>query len=247
MKGLKIIGIIPARLESSRLSKKLLLEINKKTLIQRVYENSSNLKLFHEIYIATDSKEIEDTCYHFNANVIKTSNHHTSGTSRIAEAIKDISADIIVNIQGDEPFIIKNQIKSLIDSLIKSKFAEIATLYYPCSDYQLSKDPNIVKTVKDLNSYALYFSRNPIPFRRNENQNGTWLHHLGVYAYKRKFLEQYPFLKDCLLEQMEQLEQLRFLTNGYKILLVETKEPTLGIDTQEDFEKAKQIIEELEG
>jgi len=234
----KVVAIIPARLESTRLNKKLLLDLKGKPVIQRVYDNINSFDLFNDIYIATDNSEIIDFCNKNGIKHLETSSAHQSGTSRIAEASKLIDADIIVNVQGDEPFIIKSQIKDLISALSNNSSPLIATLIYKSSDLKDANDSNIVKVVKDKDDYALYFSRLPIPFNRTNPETGIWFHHIGVYAYKQEFLNNYTSLTTCALEKTEKLEQLKFLTNGYKIILVETKEKTLGIDTEEDLKKA---------
>ena len=238
----KVVAIIPARLESTRLNKKLLLDLKGKPVIQRVYDNINSFGLFSDIYVATDSSEIIEFCDNNHIKHIQTSSAHQSGTSRIAEASKEINADIIVNVQGDEPFISNESLKDLISALNQNTEALIATLIYASNNEKEANDPNIVKVVKDLNNYALYFSRLPIPFNRANPQNSIWFHHIGVYAYKQEFLSNYHSLKKCSLEETEKLEQLSFLTNGYKIMLVETFEKTLGIDTEDDLKKAIEIL-----
>ena len=239
------VAIIPARLESTRLPRKLLKPLRGKPLLQRVYENTCRFDLFQAVYIATDSDEVLHAAASFGAKAIKTSPIHTSGTSRLAEAFKAIpEAEIFVNIQGDEPFLKKDQIERLISDFKNSPRAQIATLYFSSMDQTESFDPNIVKVVKNHQQEALYFSRYPIPYIRDKNPVGPWLHHIGVYAYRRSFLEIYPDLKECELEKKEKLEQLRFLTNGYKILLTESFEKTIGIDTQEDLLKAEAFLQE---
>lgn len=239
------VAIIPARLESTRLPRKLLKPLSGKSLLQRVYENTCRFDLFQAVYIASDSDEVIKAADSFGAKSIRTSKTHTSGTSRLAEAFKAIPhAEIFVNIQGDEPFLKKDQIERLISDFKNNPDAQIATLYFSSMDPAESMDPNIVKVVKNHKQEALYFSRYPIPYIRDKNPTGPWLHHIGVYAYRRSFLEIYPTLKECELEKKEKLEQLRFLTNGYKILLTETFEKTIGIDTQEDFLKAEKFLQE---
>ena len=239
------VAIIPARLESTRLPRKLLRPLSGKPLLQRVYENTCRFDLFKAVYIATDSDEVIQAAKSFSAKTIKTSPAHTSGTSRLTEAYKSIpEAEIFVNIQGDEPFLKKDQIYRLISDFQKNPQTQIATLYFSSMDPNESSDPNIVKVVKNHKQEALYFSRYPIPYIRDKAPTGPWLHHIGVYAYRRSFLDIYPTLKECELEKKEKLEQLRFLTNGYKILLTETFEKTIGIDTQEDLLKAEQFIQE---
>ncbi|MBN2144217.1 MAG: 3-deoxy-manno-octulosonate cytidylyltransferase [Candidatus Aureabacteria bacterium] len=235
-------AVIPARLESTRLPGKLLLDLGGKSLIQRVFENARDFHLFDEIVIATDSQKIKETCEHFGARVLLTRCDHDSGTSRIAEIVGKLNGEIIVNIQGDEPFLKKQQVSQLIEDLEMSPSCEIATLVYPSKDSKASRDPHIVKTVRDHLNRALYFSRYPIPFNRDPKQNISWLHHLGIYAFRRSFLQKYSDLLPCPLEQNEKLEQLRFLANGYDILLVETHEKTIGIDTQQDYRTAVHYI-----
>lgn len=236
-------AVIPARLSSTRLPGKLLLQLNGKSLLERVFDNINQFGLFDHIFVATDSPEIANECNKFKCPVIMTRKDHDSGTSRIAETVRYLKGDIIVNIQGDEPFIKKNQLQTLIDKLRTNKDSLIGTLVFKSFDCEVSKNPNIVKAVSDINSHALYFSRYPVPYIRDDKDKSLyWLHHLGVYAFKREFLEKYSCLEDSYLEKSEKLEQLKFLANGYKILLVEVSEKTIGIDTKEDFENALNII-----
>jgi 3-deoxy-manno-octulosonate cytidylyltransferase (CMP-KDO synthetase) len=238
----KKIAVIPARLESTRLPGKLLLDFSGKPLLQRVVENAQSFHLFDAIYVATDSQKIKAVCDSFGAEVLLTRADHDSGTSRIAEAVRHLEGEIIVNIQGDEPFLKKQQVKKLVEHLEDNPGFSIATLIYPSDDPVSSGDPNIVKVVKDHENRALYFSRYPVPYNRDAKQNIFWLHHLGIYAFRRSFLQQYPKLKPCAMEKNEKLEQLRFLANGYSILTVETHEKTIGIDTREDYEAALSLF-----
>jgi len=243
--------IIPARLQSTRLPRKLLLDLGGKTIIQRVYEKCMEVEGV-STYIATDSKEIRNLCKSFTSNVILTSTDHISGTSRIAEAIKFIKGDFIVNVQGDEPFIDTSLIRSIFDCLENSEELVVSAMENFKSIESINNSSN-VKVVVDKFRRALYFSRLPIPFCKNENHINNslslslekkYFKHIGIYGYNREFLLKYPKLERSLLEDMEGLEQLRFLDNGYSIKMVNFFGSSIGIDTEDDYKKALTMIKE---
>jgi 3-deoxy-manno-octulosonate cytidylyltransferase (CMP-KDO synthetase) len=238
------VAVIPARLESVRLPRKPLLDLCGKPLIQRVYENAVSLGIFESVSVATDSDEIFDVCSRFGCPVLRTRSSHRSGTSRVSEAVARISGDWIVNIQGDEPFLAREPVHALVEELRNRPGVSIATLVYPSADRTLAADPNTVKAVADRRGNALYFSRHPIPFFRGKDAAGSWLLHAGIYAFRRGFLENFDRLETCELERAEKLEQLRFLSNGWKILLVRSGRPSRGIDTPSDLESARRRIRE---
>lgn len=246
---MKSIGIIPARYASTRFPGKPLAYINGKTMIERVYIQVS--KALDEVYVATDDIRIFNEVKNFNGKVVMTSENHKSGTDRIAQAIETISKqnkksyDIIINIQGDEPFIQAEQIIALKDCF-SSPEIQIATLIKKIEETEDIFDPNKVKVITDNNNIAKYFSRSPIPYLRGIDQN-KWvekqLHykHIGMYAYTYKTLLEITSLKQSELEKAENLEQLRWLENNYTIKTKETIHESIGIDTPEDLERVKKM------
>ena len=249
---MKKIVVIPARLNSTRLPNKVLLDLGGKSVVQRVYEQCLKAKNIDEVYIATDSIKVKDSCLNFSNNIILTDKNHQSGTDRIAEAISDIESDIIINVQGDEPFIQP----SLIDKLANS-FDDNSTLMssvmHKISKVADLKNPNVVKVTVDSSSNAIYFSRSIIPHHRDEWESLLNHHtdipsplrfyrHLGIYGYTKEFLIEYSQMPQSYLERIEKLEQLRVIENGYKIKMIETDYNSIGIDTQEDYIKALEMI-----
>ncbi|NUM34488.1 MAG: 3-deoxy-manno-octulosonate cytidylyltransferase [Candidatus Brocadiae bacterium] len=231
---MKTVIVIPARYASQRLPAKPLLRETGKYLIQHVYESASKSKKAQEIIVATDDKRIYDAVLSFGGRVEMTSEHHKSGTDRMAEVAKKVKADIYVNVQGDEPEINPIAIDDLIDKLASQKEARVATLVYSL-DSELAHNPNIVKVVCDKNGYALYFSRARIPYPREGNAE-SFLGHIGMYAYYQDFLLAYTELPFSQLERIEKLEQLRVLESGYKIITALTSYRSQGIDTREDYD-----------
>ncbi|OFX32869.1 MAG: 3-deoxy-manno-octulosonate cytidylyltransferase [Bacteroidetes bacterium GWA2_32_17] len=243
---MNILGIIPARYASSRFPGKPLADINGKSMLMRVYEQSS--KAFAHVYVATDDKKIFEHVKLFGGNVVITSNTHKSGTDRCAEAFDIISKelnkqfDVVVNIQGDEPFVKPEQLNLLV-SLFKNSDTQISTLIKKITKIEDIFDKNKPKVVFNKYNQAIYFSRLPIPFLKNipENewlQKGNFYKHIGLYAYKASVLQEITKLKSSFLENSESLEQLRWLENGYKISVEITEIETISVDTPEDLEKA---------
>ncbi|WP_163322144.1 3-deoxy-manno-octulosonate cytidylyltransferase [Draconibacterium mangrovi] len=244
---MNFIGIIPARYQSSRFPGKPLAKIKDKPMIQWVYENAS--KALPYVCVATDDDRIFDAVKAFGGEVVKTLPSHQSGTDRCAESALKIAknrpVDIVLNIQGDEPFVKPEQIE-LIKSCFESE-TEIATLVKKVDSEEELFNPNRPKVVLDKNDFALYFSRSPIPyFRGEENKNWVKKHtfwsHIGMYAFKADVLQKITQLEQGKLELAESLEQLRWLENGYKIKTAETTSATMGIDTPEDLEAALQLF-----
>ncbi|WP_300365696.1 3-deoxy-manno-octulosonate cytidylyltransferase [Brachyspira sp.] len=233
----RITAIIPARYDSSRFPKKLTYELLGKPIIIAVYDNVKAVKKIDECIIATDSKEIMDICEKNNAKAVMTSSEHTSGTSRIIEVTKKIDSDIIINVQGDEPLIDESILNPVINAF-DDKNVDIATLKTKIDDESfLIKDENAVKVVTDINDYAMYFSRAAIPHKRfDQNIKAQYYKHIGVYAFRRDILLKIEKLEECHYENVEKLEQLRWLYNGMKIKVVETQKFIHGIDTREDLE-----------
>jgi len=246
---MKFIGIIPARYASTRFPGKPLADINGKPMIQRVYEQ---VKIaLDDVVVATDDIRIEKAVKAFGGEVVMTSDEHQSGTDRIAEAIEKIEAEssenyqVIINIQGDEPFIQPEQILALKDCF-KTPSTQIATLVKAIENQDEIFDMNKVKVVLSKSNRALYFSRSPIPFLRGEEKENwikkqSYFKHIGMYAYRRDTLNEITKLPQSPLEISESLEQLRWLENEYVIKTDITKHESIGIDTPEDLERVKQL------
>jgi len=241
---MKVVGVIPSRYSSTRLPGKPLKDICGKSMVQRVYERAKQSKLLDEVIVATDDKRIIEEVDRFKGKAVMTSVNHPNGTSRIAEAVKDIDADLVINIQGDEPLIRYEMIDELIKVLIKDKGKVMATLCYKLNDKNKYQDENVVKVVCDIHRNALYFSRSLIPFPRKK-ENYKVYEHIGIYGYRKSFLQEFVKLDNTPLSIIESLEQLKVLEYGYKLYVAETKYDynALSIDTQEDLEEARKIIE----
>lgn len=231
----KIIGVIPARFESTRLPGKVLLDVAGKTLLQRVYEAVCGCPLLDELLVATDSSRVSESCRKSGIPCLTTGVHH-SGTDRLHEVVLRTDGVIYVNIQGDEPTVGAEHLQLLVEPLIEDQTA-VSTLCVAVGDEQ-AMDPNVVKVVFDERNRALYFSRLAIPYYRGAGSARTHFKHIGLYAYRRNALESFHRLPPGRLEQAERLEQLRFLENGIPIAVAETKQDTIGVDTPEDLERA---------
>lgn len=239
---MKIIALIPARYEASRFPGKLLQDLGGKSVIVQTYEATVNTNLFDAVYVVTDSELIQKEIIKNNGKVILSKSIHETGSDRIAEAVSNlnIDIDIVVNVQGDEPFVNKKILKKLVD-VFKEKDADkidVASLIFPLTDVDEITNPNNVKVVVDENNFALYFSRAPIPYPRDTNK-AFYYQHIGVYAFRKKALLKFTKLPMDRLEKAEKLENLRFLANGMKVKMVLTQEKSIGIDTPEDLEKAR--------
>jgi 3-deoxy-manno-octulosonate cytidylyltransferase (CMP-KDO synthetase) len=235
-----ITGIIPARFASTRFPGKPLIIIAGKTMIQRVYEQAFKSKLLSQVIVATDSKEIFDNVNSFGGNVVMTSKKHKTGTDRICEVVRKIKTDIIVNIQGDEPFINPMDIDNAIKPLLKDNTLNVSTLAV-----ELKKDfhnVNKVKVVLDKNNNALLFSRTLIPDNFKSIAKLKYYKHLGLYVYRKNFLLKFNKTKQTNIELAESLEQLRILWMGEKIRVVLTKEDSISIDTKSDLRKIFKYI-----
>ena len=243
---MKFIGIIPARYASTRFPGKPLAVLGEKTVIQRVYEQASSV--LEEAYVATDDARIFDAVEAFGGRAVMTRADHKSGTDRIEEAAEKIGtdADVIINVQGDEPFIQRSQIEILMQ-LFENTETQIGTLGKRFESIDATLNPNSPKIVTDLQGFALYFSRSIIPFVRGQEQ-AVWLEkypflkHLGLYAYRREVLREVTKLPQSPLEIAESLEQLRWLENGYRIRVGLTDVETVGIDTPEDLQRAEEFL-----
>ena len=240
--------IIPARLASQRLPDKVLLDLHGKPMIQRVYEQALQAHRVQAVYIATDSPEIRAVCASFTDQIIMTRSDHPSGTDRLAEASASVDAPAIINVQGDEPFIDPRLIDRLAEQLADPAVPMVTAAFRIRSVADFI-DPALVKVVIGHQQRALYFSRSPVPFPRQLRlSEHTELPddflaygHLGIYGYRTNFLQRYARLPPTYLEQTERLEQLRVLENGYALRVIQAEQPSLGIDTPEDLEKARTL------
>lgn len=243
---MKFIGLIPARYASTRFPGKPLALLNGKAVIQHVYEQA--VKVLDAVYVATDDERIYNKVLAFGGKAVMTSTEHHSGTDRIEEALEKVGRDfdVVVNIQGDEPFIAQSQIETLCQCFV-DKATQIATLGKPFECIEAAENPNSPKIVVDNRGYALYFSRSIIPFvRGTERQDWLskypFLKHLGIYAYRTNVLKEITKLPQSSLELAESLEQLRWLQNGYRIKVGLTDVETVGIDTPDDLQRAEEFI-----
>lgn len=232
----RAVVVIPARFGSTRLPGKPLLSDTGKPLIQHVYEQVRQARGLSEVIVATDDERIRVAVEGFGGRAVLTSPTHTCGTERVAEVARGLQADIVVNVQGDEPELPPKDLEQLVRLLADEREAPMATLAYPSEDPEVYRSPSVVKVVVDARGYALYFSRSPVPFYR-ETRSGPprFLKHLGVYAYRREFLLALTRLPPTPLEQAEKLEQLRALEHGYRIRVGLASRDSLGIDTPEEY------------
>ena len=240
---MKTIALIPARYEASRFSGKLLEDLGGKSVILRTYEASVGTGLFDAVYVVTDSKMIFKEIVSNGGKAIMSIQEHETGSDRIAEVVQNIAADIVVNIQGDEPFVNKEILATLIQ-VYKEKGAEdiaVASLVFPLTKKEEITNPNNVKVVLDNENYALYFSRAPIPYPREES-TAKYYQHIGVYAFRKEALLRFTKLPMGMLERTEKLENLRFIANNMKVKMVLTHHKSIGIDTPEDLEKARKLL-----
>ena len=235
---MKNIAVIPARFAASRFPGKLMQRIGEKTIIRMVYENAVAMNLFDQVLVVTDSEEIMNEILAAGGAVKKSTKDHQSGSDRIAEAIASMDVDVVVNIQGDEPFVEKEPLQDLLNCF-KDPGVAVASVMKRFGEGDEPENPNQVKVVCNKNNDALYFSRSPIPFKRNRSADLPYFKHVGVYAYRKETLLNFTQWPMGALEQAEMLEQLRYLENGVAIRMVETKTSSIGIDTPEDLERAR--------
>jgi len=236
------IGIIPARMASTRFPGKPLELVAGYPVIQHVYYAAKSCTTLSDVWVATDDNKIAEAVRKFDGKVVMTSSEHVSGTDRIVEAVEKIAGcnEIIVNIQGDEPLVRPSDIDKCVAKITEEENADWATLIYESDT--VSNDPNTVKVVCDLNGFALYFSRAQIPFDRDKNLPIQRFAHIGLYVYKINALKRFASLKSTPLELTEKLEQLRALESGMKIICVKTEKAFPGIDTPEDLVRVNEII-----
>lgn len=236
---MKIVCIIPSRLASTRLHRKPLLDIQGKPMIQWTYENATRCKLFSDIIVATDSDEIAEVITNIGGKVAMTASDLQTGTERVAAVAENYSdIDVVVNLQGDEPFIKPSMLEKLLAPYIGGERPDMTTLAYPLDKNKNYHHPGAVKVITDIYQNAIYFSRAPIPYFRTDSLAPLY-HHIGLYAFRYDFLMLYKSLPQSALEQAEALEQLRVLEHGYKIRVCLTHEKTLEINTPEEYQAAQ--------
>ncbi|MEP6715702.1 MAG: 3-deoxy-manno-octulosonate cytidylyltransferase [Terriglobia bacterium] len=238
----KILAVIPARYASSRFPGKALARIDNRTMLEHVYERVSMARYPTAVIIATDDRRIYDAAKRFGARVHMTREDHVSGTDRVAEiasAFEDV--ELVVNVQGDEPLIDPGTIDAALLPLLEEPAIPMGTLKKRIEDPREIGDPNVVKVVTDRFENALYFSRSTLPYSRDGSQV-THFKHIGLYVYRRDFLLRYSTMPPGRLEQIERLEQLRVLENGFKIRVVETEYESLGVDTPDDLDRLQSLI-----
>ncbi|MCD6527531.1 MAG: 3-deoxy-manno-octulosonate cytidylyltransferase [Desulfuromonas sp.] len=244
-----ITAIIPARYASTRFPGKPLVDILGKAMIQRVYEQTSKASLVDRVVVATDDERIVAAVEAFGGDVCMTSSTHETGTDRLAEVAAQLSSDLIVNVQGDEPLIDPAMIDLAVSPLIDDAQLDMGTLMVPIQTVEEYLNPNVVKVVTDVKGDALYFSRSPLPCYRDYCDDVTErfdqirsFKHVGLYVYRRAFLLAYPHLEVTPLESAEKLEQLRALEHGYRIRVVETPLQSQGVDTPDDLDRVCEVL-----
>lgn len=238
----EVIGVIPARYESTRLEHKLLRHLAGKTILERAWLAAKASHLLDKLIIACDHPKIKEAAEGFGAEVVLTSDKHDCGSGRIAEAVSDIDAAIVVNIQADEPLIHPSVINSLAEEMLSDKSLVMATAKVKIDDKSQVSNPNLVKVICDKDNFAIYFSRGVIPYQRDRGPEGVYYKHLGIYAYTKDFLYDYKNLPVSYLESAEKLEQLRVLEAGHKIKVIETRFNSWSVDTQEDLDFLENMI-----
>lgn len=241
---MKIIAVIPARYASTRFPAKLMQDLGGKSVIVRTYEAAIATNLFDDVFVVTDSTLIYDEIITHNGKAIMSIKEHESGSDRIAEAVENMNVDVVINVQGDEPFINKEALSQLVEVFKKDidKKVDLASLMFQITDKEEINNPNNVKVIVDQQNFALYFSRSVIPFPREENVGVRYMKHIGIYAFRKQALMDFYSLPMLSLEASEKLEQLRYLEYGKRIKMVETTHGSIGIDTPEDLEKARKMV-----
>lgn len=241
---MKVIAVIPARYASTRFPAKLMQDLGGKTVILRTYEAAIATNLFDDVFVVTDSDLIYTEIVSHGGKAIMSVKEHESGSDRIAEAVANLDVDIVVNVQGDEPFIDKEPLEKVIEVFRNDKEnkVDLASLMREITNEEDIQNPNNVKVVVDQNDFALYFSRSVIPYAREKNVDVRYFQHIGIYAFRKQALFDFYSLPMKSLEASEKLEQLRYLEFGKRIKMVETSHVGIGIDTIEDLEKARLLL-----
>lgn len=240
---MKTIAMIPARYAASRFPAKLMQNLAGKTVILRTYEATIATKLFSEVYVVTDSDIIYDEIISNRGKAIMSKKEHESGSDRIAEAVANVDCDIVVNVQGDEPFTERESLEKVLEVFKgdADKNIDLASLMVEIKDWEEINNPNSVKVIVDQNDFALYFSRSPIPFPRDKSVDSKYFKHKGIYAFRKQALLDFTVLPMQFLEATEKIECIRYLEYGKRIKMVETNVQGIEIDTPEDLERAKKL------
>lgn len=240
----KVVIVIPARYGSTRLPGKPLVSLAGKTMIQRVYERAKLAKRAHQVIVATDDERIIKAVKEFGGEARMTRSDHRTGTERVAEVAAHVEGDVFVNAQGDEPLLDPAAIDTAVEALLEDPPASVATVATPVKVLSDVMDPNVVKTVLDFDGYALYFSRAPIPWVRDTagKVHVKYWKHLGLYVFQREALLEYPTLPQGELERIEQLEQLRWMENGWKIRVAEVEHDAVSVDVPEDVARVEKLL-----
>lgn len=241
---MKIIAVIPARYASTRFPAKLMQDLGGKTIILKTYQAAIATQLFDDVFVVTDSDLIFNEIVNNGGKAIMSVKEHESGSDRIAEAIENIDVDVVVNVQGDEPFIDREPLEKIIEVFKNDEenIVDLVSLMRNISDKSDIENPNNVKVIVDQQGFALYFSRSVIPYPRTENVGVKYMQHIGIYAFRKQALLDFYCLPMLSLEASEKLEQLRYLEYGKRIKMVETNHVSIGIDTIEDLEKARRML-----
>ncbi|MFD2565751.1 3-deoxy-manno-octulosonate cytidylyltransferase [Pseudotenacibaculum haliotis] len=243
---MKIIAMIPARYSASRFPGKLMKDLGGKPVILRTYEATLATQLFDEVYVVTDSDVIFETITNAGGKAIMSQKEHDCGSDRIAEAVEELDVDIVINVQGDEPFIDEISLAKLIDVFKNDpeEKIDLASLKVQMNGVDEIENPNNVKVIVDQDDFAMYFSRNPIPYVRNTSIEVKHYKHIGVYAFRKSALIDFYYTPKTPLELAESIEGIRYLEVGKRIKMVETSSAVVGIDTPQDLEKAKRILKD---
>ncbi len=241
---MKIIAVIPARYASTRFPAKLMQDLGGMPVITRTFFAARETGLFDEVFVATDSTEIFDEIISRGGKAFMSQRAHESGSDRIAEAVAHLEADIVVNVQGDEPFIDREALAQLVEVFRADaeSIVDLASLMCPIPDQEDVANPNVVKVVTDASGFALYFSRSRIPYNREPARPAQYFRHIGVYAFRKRAIMEFSLMQPTPLEIAEKLEQLRYLESGRRIKMVVTGHSGVGIDTPEDLERARMMI-----
>jgi len=234
---MKTIALIPARMGATRFPAKLVADLCGKPLIARTYLSTVATGVFDEVMVVTDHDDIARIIEQEGGRVFMSRREHQSGSDRIAEAVQDLDAEVVVNVQGDEPFQDRNSLQDLVE-VFRDGQVEVASMMARITDPSQIENPNVVKVVVDKYDFALYFSRSPLPYKRSQEVDIPVYKHIGIYAYRRPTLLRFTQLEKSQLEMVEMLEQLRLLENGIRIKMVESNHQAVAVDTKQDLEKA---------
>lgn len=243
---MKVISMIPARYSASRFPAKLMQDLDGKTVILRTYQATVNTGLFDDVFVVTDSDIIFNEIVSNGGKAIMSKKEHQSGSDRIAEAVEDLDVDIVVNVQGDEPFTEKESLQKVLEvfKTDHNKEIDLASLMVEIHDWEEISNPNTVKVIVDQHNFALYFSRSPIPYPRDKEAGARYFKHKGIYAFRKQALLDFYKLPMQFLEATEKIECIRYLEYGKRIKMVETTVEGVEIDTPQDLERAKQLIKQ---